>query len=132
MWALLGVVVALLLAGCGYGSREVEVDCGRAPDFAAWRDATRRANLLKEGEHERVRRSIAAHLVKCRTLHGTRKAAVLEVLGPAGRPDGEVPRDERNTWEFYLGPDGLHLDSEVILVVFDDDGRVKQVVVAQT
>ena len=54
------------------------------------------------------------------------------VLGPSGLPDSETPRDERNEWEFYLGPDGLNLDSEVMIVVFDRHRRVKQVIVAQS
>jgi hypothetical protein len=34
-------------------------------------------------------------------------------------------------WEFYLGPDGLKLDSEVMIIEFDRDRRVKEVLVAQ-
>jgi hypothetical protein len=132
MRALLSVVVAVLIGGCGYGSSEVNVDCGKPPDFVQWRDANRRDNMFKEGEPERVRRSVAAHLVKCHTLHGKSQAAVLGLLGRGGLPDKETPRDEQNTWDFYLGPDGLHIDDEVMLVVFGRDRRVKQVIVAQT
>jgi hypothetical protein len=132
MRAALSVVVALLLGGCGYGSSEVRVDCGKPPDLAGWRAATGRGKALEEGEPERVRRSVAAHLSKCHTLHGKSQAAVLELLGRSGLPDSETPRDEQTTWDFYLGPDGLHIDDEVMLVVFDRDRRVEEVIIAQT
>ena len=132
MRAVLGVVVALVIGGCSGGSGEINVDCGTPPDFAAWREATARAAALKEGEPEQVRRRVAAHLTACGTIDGKSQTAVLDLLGPGGLPKSETPRDERNEWEFYLGPDGLKLDSEVMIVVFDRHRRVEQVIVAQS
>ena len=50
---------------------------------------------------------------------------------PAGLPDGETPRDERNAWEFCLGPDDLQLDDMVVLIGFDRRDRVSSVVIEQ-
>lgn len=70
--------------------------------------------------------------MKCRPLDGQSKRAVLKKLGPAGLPDDETPEDERNTWVFYLGPDGLHIDDDVMYVTFDRYDRVSEVAVGQT
>jgi hypothetical protein len=130
MRVLLTVVVVVLVAGCGGG--EIEVDCGEPVDFAAWREASERDRILDEGEPERLRRSVAAHLVECGTIDGKSRGEVLALLGRSGLPDDETPRDERNMWEFYLGPDGLKLDSEVMIIEFDRDRWVKEVLVAQS
>jgi hypothetical protein len=65
-------------------------------------------------------------------LHGTSKRSALRTLGPAGLPDDETPAEERNGWEFYLGPDGLQLDAMMLLVEFDRRGRVSSVEVYQS
>jgi hypothetical protein len=53
-------------------------------------------------------------------------------LGPAGLPDGETPRDERNAWELSLGPDDLQLDDMVVLIEFDRRDRMSSVVIEQS
>ena len=56
---------------------------------------------------------------------------MLRKLGRPGLPDAETPADERNTWIFYLGPDGLHLDDESLHVIFDGSGRAAMFSVSQ-
>jgi hypothetical protein len=119
MRVLLAVVVALVVAGCG----DAEVDCGEPVDFAAWREATTGERAFEEGDPEQVRRSVAAQLVECGTIDGRSVGEVRTLLG-RGRRHG--------TSEFYLGPDGLHLDDVIMIVVFDRYRRVKDVLVAQT
>jgi hypothetical protein len=128
--SLVAAVCLAVVVGCG-GSDDDRVDCSSPPDFAAWREATT-TDALERGDAEQTRWRVARHLVECRTLHGTAKRAALRTLGPAGLPDDETPADERNGWEFYLGPDGLQLDDMNMLVEFDRDGRVSNVEVFQS
>jgi hypothetical protein len=131
-WQRLAVLAASIAvtAGCG-DSWEVETDCREEPDFAAWREATQ-VDHLEDGDAERTRWEIAHHLARCRTLHGASKREAMAALGRAGLPDRETPRDERNSWEFYLRPDGLELDDMIMVVVFDRRGRLKYVEIGQT
>lgn len=84
-------------------------------DARRWRDQT---------EAERLRRwpprlRMAGDLVDSRRLHGRTEGEVLELLGPP---------DERGPWgedwcdaSYYLGPDHAQLDSEWLLLTFDDE-----------
>lgn len=117
---------ALLALGCQ--SAGSAADCGRPPDYAAWREAS--VPSARSDGDERTRRSVADHLVRCDSLKGATRREVLERLGPSGLPDDETPRDERRFWSFYLGPDDLGIDAEMLVVTFDG-GRVARVRVAQ-
>ena len=115
-----GAAVAIVLVG-------ERVDCGGDPDWAAWRET---------GEHESEegvgrRRDAAAHFMECRSLHGMTKREVRRRLG---KPDGagSAVRGDHAFLDYYLGPDGLGIDSELMSIEFDGSGHVVRVTVAQT
>jgi hypothetical protein len=94
------------------------VDCDRVPPL---RETWRRANATDD---EMLRRKVAAYIIDCDALRGRSRRAVRSILGRPGEAD------RREMW-FYLGPDGLSIDSEGLVVRFGRDGRVGGAEVAQ-
>lgn len=93
--------------------------CDKPFDRAAWRLGS---STEPRGD-ERSRRSVLVDgLVECKTLNGASRARVRKILGTPyqfDRADDGAP-----IWFYLVGPGALQLDSEELLVIFDEHGRV--------
>jgi hypothetical protein len=137
IWLGILAVVGLLIAATGHLGPAVaqlmsqddgpEADCSEPPRYAEWRAAFR---SFDGGRQERTRREAAAHLTRCRSLHGASKATVQARLGKA--LPGEGSKAERRRYlEYHLGPDGLGIDEETLYLHFDSRGRLFDLSVEQ-
>jgi hypothetical protein len=107
------------------------LDCRADPDWAAWRETTNTDGGSDPENGEDRRRDAAAYLMNCRSLHGRSRRAVRRLLGKPAWDDVAV-RGDHTFFSYYLGPDGLGLDSEWLSIEFDGDGRVVRLDVVQT
>ena len=132
-----GIVVAL---GCAFlfvgvaaflfriGDR---IDCDDRPDWDAWRETAYTDSGSHPENGEDRRRDAARHIMRCRSLHGRSRREVRRLLG---RPAWRSPavRGKHTFAAYYLGPDGLGIDSEWLDIEFDGHGRVVGLDVVQT
>lgn len=123
------VALALALIGCG-SSDDTESEPARARpaqscadfDGAQWRHITG-DRVAHDERYHRERRALARMIVRCRVIARASRRTVARMLG---RP----PRDQRfgdregEIWEYYIAPDSLGIDSELLSVGFDERGRV--------
>ena len=117
--ACTGALALSGLCGCLADSRSTpEVDCERIPSL---RHTWKKASATND---EKGRRTVAAYIVDCGALRGQPRRKVRHVLG---RPV-EADHDEML---FYLGEDGLKIDSENLVIYFDDRGRAITAEIAQ-
>ena len=132
-----GIVVALgcVLVVAGVGALLFrawdEPDCADDPDWAAWRETTYTDAGSNPERGEDRRRDAARQFMRCRSLHGRHRTTVRRLLG---KPASKSPavRGDHTFYEYYLGPDGLGIDSEWLSVEFDGAGHVVHLDVAQT
>ena len=123
------ILLAALLMGSSLRDGTGQRDCGAAPDFAGWKQATTHATVLSE-RYEDKRREVADHLVSCGSLRGASSAEVLRRLGRP--PDAKVPPTQGDSWVYYLGPDGLGIDDENLYVEFDARRHAARFTVSQS
>jgi hypothetical protein len=110
--------IGVALAGCSADGETASVDCDRVPDLrSSWQHA-------QSADDEDGRRAVAAYITDCGALRGRSRTTVRRVLGQP------VEAHRREMW-FYLGPDGLNLDSENLVIQFGTDGTVTRAEVAQ-
>jgi hypothetical protein len=106
--------VAFVVGGCG----EEKVDCTKK---IALKDVWRRAIATDD---EAGRRRVAGYVIDCGALRGKSRREVRQVLGAPEESDGHM-------MFFYLGPDGLKMDSEDLVITFGADHTVIAAAVAQ-
>jgi hypothetical protein len=108
--------MAIAASSCGGGGARVDCDRGMAI-----KDSWRRAVAT---DHEGDRRRVATYVIKCHALRGKSRRVVRDTFG---RP---VASDAHSLY-FYLGPDGLGIDSENLAITFGSGDTVTRAEVVQ-
>ena len=129
-FAARSVAVTALLAGAlatGYTIVDRPDRCEGEFDAARWKAIASEDDDDNEGE----RRALADDLVDCGRLVGRTKDEVARLAGRPVRDRRSGPRN-RESWFYRLGPDGLQLDEDVLVVQFNAAGRVDSVIAATT
>jgi hypothetical protein len=106
--------VTCAAAACGCGSDPANVNCDVLPAISAMEVSWHRAEA---SDDEPGRRRIAGFAAKCGALNGQSRSRVRTAFGTP------VATDETTVY-YYLGPDGLGIDSENLAIRFGTDDRV--------
>jgi hypothetical protein len=116
-----GLVAACVVVACGCGSDPADVNCAEVQSMSALEASWRRAVA---SDDEPGRRRVAGFAAKCGALNGQSRRWVRTAFG---RP---VEAGETTVY-YYLGPDGLGIDSENLAIDFGADDRVISAEVVQ-
>jgi hypothetical protein len=124
VFLVVGVGLAIFRFGDG-------IDCSDKPDWDAWRETAYDDSGSSPERGEDRRRDATRHFMQCRSLHGRHRREVRRLLGKPAETSPAV-RGTHTFESYYLGPDGLGIDSEWLDIEYDGHGRVVRLDVAQT